>query len=773
MHGKRKMEEINKLIRAEDKWEPVGPTPCPNPETLREWDRRLLKTYKPLYAPFCDLCCLCTYGKCDLTGTNRGACGLDIATQQARMVCIACCIGMSAHAGHALHIIEYLIEKYGEDHPIDLGPMVNVECPNIRLVLGMKPKTLGDLKKAVEWAATQLVHVLDSTHTGQEGDAIDYESKALHISMLDHVCMEAADVAQISGFKFPTSVADTPIVELGWGAVDKDKPVILVVGHNPACSTEIIDYLREHNLEDKVEVCGICCTALETTRYSDKAKIIGPLSRQLFFVRTGIADVIVTDEQCIRTDITVEASKVGSVVIASSDKACRGLENADDKPVDEIVKSMVEERKHYLILDHKKAAEVAVKVVLELAPKRNKKIVSKEEAIELAKKCKACKSCERVCPNMLPLSDAIKDVAEGKFDNMMWCFDRCLGCGKCEEACNNDVEIFKIMQAAASWHTWKCRAGRGPVMDTEIRKVGAPIVLGTIPGVLAFVGCSNFPEEINEVADMVEEFASRGYIITLTGCSAMVAGMKVDEEGKTVYERFIPDFDSGGVVNIGSCVANAHISGAAMKIANIFANLPLRANYEVIADYVLNRVGACGIAWGAMSQKAASIATGFNRLGVPVIVGPHGSKYRRQYLSYKEEDDWTVMDGREKKLVDTQEPSPEHLIISVESKERAIVMIAKLCIRKNDTPQGRSIKLHHYIDLHKKYMGTLPDDLHLFVRSDRDIPPMFKDEVMEFLKEKGWKEKPTLSLPTLIGTYPTKVPIEAVISSPATAEGGE
>ena len=64
-------------------------------------------------------------------------------------------------------------------------------------------------------------------------------------------------------------------------------------------------------LQDKVEVAGICCTALEVTRYSGRAKVVGPLSRQLFFIRTGIADVIVTDEQCIRTDMPIEAAKVG------------------------------------------------------------------------------------------------------------------------------------------------------------------------------------------------------------------------------------------------------------------------------------------------------------------------------------------------------------------------------------------------------------------------------------------------------------------------------
>jgi len=449
--------------------------------------------------------------------------------------------------------------------------------------------------------------------------------------------------------------------------------------------------------------------------------------------------------------------------IRDRDKAMYGLEDVTDKDTDEIVKRMVENKENFAILEPKKVAQVAAEVAVKIAPQRRKEWISDEEAIELAKKCTNCGMCERVCPNLFNIGDGIVEVAKGNLEPIRELFNQCIGCGKCEEECPQGVPIFKIMQVAASKETWKVRAGRGPVMDTEIRNVGAPITLGTIPGVLAFVGCSNYPD-IRDVAEMVNEFAKRKYIVTLTGCAAMVAGMMKDDEGRTVYEKYPPDFDAGGVVNIGSCVSNAHISGAAIKIANIFAALPLRANYEVMADYVLNRVGACGVAWGAMSQKAASIGTGFNRLGVPVVLGPHSSKYRRLYLSRKEEDDWTVMDARKKEMVDTQEPSPEHLAYVCETKEKAMVMIPKLCIRKNDTPQGRSIKLNHYISLYKKYMGGgLPEDLHLFVRRDADIPLVYKKEVRAYLKEIDWQPKEPVGLPTLIGTYPTKVPLDAVI----------
>lgn len=759
----KKLEEIYHKIKAEIQWEPIGHTPMPEIPDLRNWDMKLLQTYKPWYAPFCDLCCFCTYGKCDLTEDRRGGCGIDIATQQARFVLLACLMGCSAHASHAGHILDVLIEKHGPDKKINLGTSVELEAPNIRTVLGLKPETLGDLKIAIEYVYKEITHLLDSTAMGQEGSCLDYESKSLHAGMLDHVGMEVGDIAQIVGFNYPTSIANTPLVDLGWNTVDRTKPIILFVGHNPATSTVVVDYLKENDLYDKVEFCGVCCTALETSRYSDKAKVIGPYSRQLFFIRSGFADVIMTDEQCIRTDMPIEATKAGSSLIATLDKVMYGLEDATEMSTDNIIKKMVEEKKHFAILDPKKAAEVAVKVAMAIAPQRRKAWLTEQEATELAKKCGLCGMCEQVCPNLFDIGKGVNEVAKGNYEVITDIFNLCVGCGKCEEECPRNIPILKIMQVGASKEKWKIRAGRGPIMDTEIRTVGAPITLGTIPGVVALVGCSNFPD-IRDLAEIVDEFARRKYIVVVSGCTAMAVGMWKDADGKTIYEKYPGDFDAGGVVNVGSCVANSHISGAAIKIANIFAALPLRANYEVMADYVLNRVGAVGIAWGAYSQKAASIATGFNRLGVPVILGPHSSKYRRLYLSRKDEDEWKVMDARKKQIVETNEPSPEHLAYVCETKEKAMVMIPKLCIRKNDTPQGRAIKLNHYISLYKKYMGgVLPEDLHLYVRRDPDIPLVYKKEVKAYLTQIGWKPKEPVGLPTLIGTYPTKVPVDSVI----------
>lgn len=764
--GNLKRKEIDKIIRAEDNWEPVGPTPMPSLTDLRNWDMRLLDTYEPFYAPFCDLCCLCTFGKCDLTEDRKGACGIDIATQQARWILICSLMGTAAHGAHGRHMIDYLIEKYGEDYKIDLGKQVNVEAPIIRTVLGLKPETLGDLRKAIEYVEREMIHLVSATHTGQEGNYKDFESKAFHAGTLDHVALEAADIAQIVGFGYPTSIADTPLVDLGWGAVDKEKPTIVVVGHNAVVANAIIDYLQEHNLYGQVEVAGLCCTALDTTRYDKGAKIIGPLSRQRFFLKAGLADVVVTDEQCVVTDIPKMAKDAGAAMVACSDKICYGLPNVSEKDADQILKMVLEDGEQVLILDPKKAAEVIVRTALTLAPKRReaKHILTKEEAAKLAAKCKGtCEMCNRACANLLPVNVGVHQAAQGNFDELGKVFQRCVGCGKCEEACPNGIPILRLMQTASAWDTYKIRSGRGPIHDVEIRKVGSPIVLGVIPGVVLFAGCSNFPQDIDDVAWIADELARRKYIVCLSGCSAMAAGYKKDADGKTIYEKYPPDFDAGCVLNVGSCVSNSHVVGAAIKIANIFATLPNRANFELISDYILNRVGACGVVWGPYSQKALVIGTGAVRWGIPVVLGPHGSKYRRLFMSKKEEGDWTVHDGRTKQKVDTKEPTPEHMMVVTETKERALLTIIKQCFRRNDTSPGRAIKLNSYISAYKQLIGTLPDDLHRFIRIDKDIPIVYKKEVLAYLKEVGWQPKPLLSLPTIIGTYETKVPIEATV----------
>ncbi|MCK4885654.1 acetyl-CoA decarbonylase/synthase complex subunit alpha, partial [Candidatus Bathyarchaeota archaeon] len=435
---------------------------------------------------------------------------------------------------------------------------------------------------------------------------------------------------------------------------------------------------------------------------------------------------------------------------------CLGLENSTNKPASELVSALVEGKvPGVLIFDSDKVGEVAVEAVMAVAPKRNKFSIIPEidEIIAAGKACSGCNECIRACPNNQPIPEAMKAAAEGNLKPFAEILDVCVGCARCDSACPKDFPLHSFMIKAGEDKSlsekFMMRSGRGAIQDIEIRNVGGPIVLGEIPGIVAIVGCANYPDGNEAVAEIAEEFAKRRYIVVLSGCAAMSAAMVKDEDGKTIYEKYPGGFEAGGVLNVGSCVSNPHIAGAAIKVASIFAKRNIRANYEEIADYIHNRVGAVGLAWGAMSQKAASIAAGFWRLGVPVIVGPHGSKYRRMLLGRKDKkEDWYVYDARTGDKVYTG-PTPEHLFTTAETKEEAIVMIAKLCMRPNDTTKGRSMKLTHYIDLHKRYYGVMPDDVHLYVRNKMDIPITMKPEVLKILEETNWKET-RIPHPTLL-----------------------
>lgn len=742
----------------EEYWdEPMGPTPMPSITDLRDWDFKLLKKYPPLYIPNCDMCCFCAYGKCDLTKDKRGACGIGQKSQQGRKVTMESVWGAAAHGAHTDHLLHEMIKIHGSDYPIDLGKDVLIEAPLYRVLIGKKPKTLGDMVKGVEYAKDQLFHITSSLHAGMEGSYLDRESKAMHAGVMDNLLMEIGDIAQISAYNFPKGVIEVPLVALGPGTIDKKKPVITCIGHNVMPAAEVISYLEDKSLVNDVEVSGICCTAHDMTRRNENVKIVGNLSKQLKFIETGIADVVMLDEQCVREDIIDAARETGSAIIATNDKVCLGLDDRTGDASDTIVEDLVSGKAvGALILDPIKAGEVAVRTAQELSQTRKKSdtgLLTKKEVTTWAEKCTTCEACWRTCPVDIHLSDSMKAAKEGDFSKFVEAKELCVGCMRCDYACETGIPITMVMESAArnyqTEYVGNVRMGRGPISDVEIRNVGRPIVFGEIPGIVVFAGCSNVPNSEKEIAEMAEEFLKRNFIVVTTGCAAMSLGSYKDEEGKTLYDRYPGEFDAGGLTNLGSCVSNAHALGAAIKVAHIFAKRNLRGNFEEIADYIHHRVGAVAVVWGTYSQKAHAICTGLARWGIPVLYGPSGMGYTRLLVGRKDKPEtWKGFDARTGKEV-ILDPVPDELITIAENKEEAIVKIARNVMRPNDGVKGRQIKLSHYIDIHKKYFGAMPDDLHLYVRSEQDIPITMKKEISDMLKEKDWTERVTPD-PTLL-----------------------
>jgi len=753
---------IGAVVKEEEEWDqPMGPFPKPNVATLRDWDLKLANRYKIFYAPADDTCTLCTYGPCDLTGNKQGACGLDMAGYCGKIVLIACLMGCCAHGAHGRHLYHWCLDKFG-DMKFDMGDEILVDSPLYQTIMGSKPKTLKEFGEGLAYLEEQVVQLLAATHTGQEGSYVDFESKALHASMLDHLGMEICDMLQIVAYDMPRGSADAPLIEIGMGTLDQNKGVLIAYGHNLAAGAEAMIYAENNNLWDKVDIGGVCCTAHDLNRIGlgkghpsipkgigTKPKVAGAMGWWRKMIRSGVMDCIMVDEQCVFCNVLEDAAKRKIPLIATTDKIMLGLPDRTNDSVDAIVDDLVNFKvPGVAVLDPVKAGEVGIRVAIAVKPKRAEakiqNLITEEQFKEGVEKCTVCNECAFVCPPHIRISDLIQEAKKGNLEPFSSLYETCVGCGRCEQQCPQGINILDLFEFANRKYVkeqkFLMRAGRGPARDTEIRAVGAPIVLGTIPGVVAFVGCSNYPKGTKECYDMAKEFVDRGYIVVTSGCMAMDMSLYKNEEGKTIWEQYGGAFDGRNICNTGSCVSNANIADAAIKVATIFAHRNHRANFDDIADYILNKVGACGVAWGPYSQKAASIATGCNRLGIPVVVQPHSVMYRRSYMARGDKpEDWMTIDARDGRLQQV-EPVPEAMLYIAESKEEALLEIAKLCFRPSDNSMGRSIKLNHYCDISMKYCGKLPDDWHIFVRDAKDLPITYKDQMMKELEEKhGWK----------------------------------
>src|SRR3989338_519778 len=682
-------------------------SPFPDIFSFRRWDFILLERYKPLFRKPDKTCHLCGLGPCKPSqppisplsqrgdmkspqpdfakGGNEGGlgkCGIDETGFKARATLLDTVIGASGHISHAARLLEDLIIKFGEDCPVGAGLPTNIPTPITTLITGCKPKNLGELKEILAYTERQLVHLLSSINFGTEASPEDFVSKMLHTGMLDNLAMELADVAQISAMNMPKGESDSKLVNIGLEIIDVSKPVILIIGHNSFVAHEIMHLVNDRGLKDKIEVCGLCCAASDGARHSHDFKIIGNQALQLDVIKSGIADVVILDTQCIRPDIMAVADKVNSLVIATTQETAFGLKDLTDTPLDEASEYILKDGTG-IILDKKKAAEAAL----------NTAVNSQKSEVR-----------RKTTSHLPPPTSGFLGI------------------------------------------------GRGPVRDSEIRGVAPSIVMGEIPGIIGIFGCpekesqeSGVRSQESETKNLAEEFLKRGYIVSTGGCASMdvareevggqESGVRREKQGGLFKNN--PDFfDSGNLTNLGSCVSASHLIGACIKIAQIMCHRKLEGNYEEIADYIINRVGAVVILWGGFTQKAFSSALGMARLGIPVIFGPKFKNYGLHLIG--REGEWLVNDAR---LGDTvlAGPVPQNLLCLAETAGDALSLAAKLCMRANDTSAGRKVKLKNYIELYKQNSGLMPEDISLFIRTHYDIPEGLEDEIRPILKNRKWQ----------------------------------
>lgn len=656
---------------------PNSKTPFPDITDLRKWDLTLLKRYKPIFGKPIKTCSLCSLGPCKPSNETLGKCGINEDSFKARYALLDAVIGASGHTSHARRLLTDLIKRFGEETKIDMGKEVHINTPIITLITAIEPKTLAEMDNVIAYIEKQLTHLLSSISFGAEADAIDFASKTLHTGMLDNLAMEVCDIIQISALNMPKG-GSKGLINFGIETIDTSKFVILIIGHNSVISHDIAHLLKEKSLEDKFEICGLCCSAIDGSRHSHthNFKIIGNQSMQLDVVKTGIADVVVLDTQCIRADIVDTALDAGSIVITTAEETVMGLDDISDLSEDDMIDFLLKNKKGFM-QDKKKAAEAVVEI-----------------------------------------------GARGKSS--------------------------KFKNQKSKFETKEIRIGRGPIRDSEIRSIAPSIIMGEIPGIIGIFGC---PEEIPpqtpfnkrgnkgglSIQKLADEFLKRNYIVSTGGCAS------IDVAKDDIFKKTSDLFDSGNITNLGSCVSASHLIGACIKIANIMSHRDINGNYEEIADYIINRVGAVIILWGAFTQKAFATALGAARLGIPVIFGPIGRNYGLHLLGSNKGQ--VVMDARLGDEIRTS-PSPENLLCSAETIEQTFALAAKFAIRASDTAAGRKTKLKNYIELYKlvpagfkqgNAENNLPSDVHLFIRTIYDIPQEFEDQIQRHLTTTDWQ----------------------------------
>ena len=264
------------------------------------------------------------------------------------------------------------------------------------------------------------------------------------------------------------------------------------------------------------------------------------MSKELKIIRSGMPDVIVVDEQCVRGDIVPEAQKLKIPVIASNAKIMYGLPNRTDAGVEETIEELKSGAiPGAVILDYEKLGEISVRLAQEMHPIREaagvREIPSDEQLKEWVDKCADCGACYLACPIELDIPEAMKFAKQGDFSYLEDLHDACIGCRRCEQVCKKEIPILSVIEKAsqkqiAEEKGWM-RAGRGQVSDAEIRAEGLTRH-GYNPSIIAIIGCPNY-------SDCAKPFIQRGVLET-TSLLVPVGSMDMGMQTKTA-RRFMRD----------------------------------------------------------------------------------------------------------------------------------------------------------------------------------------------------------------------------------------
>ncbi|KPV62667.1 MAG: Acetyl-CoA decarbonylase/synthase complex subunit alpha [Candidatus Bathyarchaeota archaeon BA1] len=299
------------------------------------------------------LCCtICMMGPCKLDpaiGVVRTICGSDVDTIVARTLLRKIAGGCGAHADHAFEVahILYLLGKRGSEgkFPYKVADEEKLTTVAKKLGIEIEGKKVSDIAKEVSekaledygrvhsetlnflkaYATRKRIEIFDGlgvlpravwreiceamhrTTIGVDADPTDLLLHGVRTALADSYAMLIATELQDVLFGTPKPVQ--AVANLG--VIDAKKVNLIIHGHNPLLSMEVIEAATSGEMSslakdvgaEGINVAGICCTGNEVLmRFG--VPTAGNVLHQEMALATGAIEAMVVDYQCVFPAVT-------------------------------------------------------------------------------------------------------------------------------------------------------------------------------------------------------------------------------------------------------------------------------------------------------------------------------------------------------------------------------------------------------------------------------------------------------------------------------------
>ncbi len=330
------------------------------------WDRYERQLPQCGYGQLGLCCTLCALGPCRIDpfgeGPSRGVCGADRNTMVARNLLQMLASGAAAYSDHGREVLEVALStamekaqgykitdseklrRIAQEYGIQTNDKEDKEILK-ELSLAMMEE-FGTIKGNIQFVKRapakrqEIWHNLDVIPRGIDREIVEAMHR-VHMGVDNHyisILLHGIRTAIADGWggsMIATEMSDilfgTPSLkesEVGLSTLREDQVNIVLHGHNPVLSEQIVVAAQDKELLDMakekgakgINIVGMCCTGNEILMRQG-IPIAGNMLNQELAIITGAVEAVVVDYQCIFPAILEVAKCFHTKIITTSEKA--------------------------------------------------------------------------------------------------------------------------------------------------------------------------------------------------------------------------------------------------------------------------------------------------------------------------------------------------------------------------------------------------------------------------------------------------------------------